>query len=76
MISKLKCFFGFHETSSYSEELNFDGEKMVEASNNLFGSISADSFLELSALRCKKCNYSYKAKTKNNFDAIGDLCKK
>jgi predicted Zn-ribbon and HTH transcriptional regulator len=68
-IFKIRCLIGIHDTTSYSEELNFEHVEMVRVSKK----ISDDyifSFFELSAIRCKHCGYRFRAKTKNDFSLL------
>ena len=69
IITKINCFMGFHDTTSYSQELNYDGPEMIRVGKKLSGD-APKAFLELCAVRCKKCGYSRYASNANDFSVL------
>lgn len=71
LITKVKCLRGSHDISSYAHAVEFDNTRMGKVA----AKISSDpvaAFLELSSLRCKHCNYTYKAKTETDWSICDD----
>ena len=73
-LKKIKCLFGFHELTSYSKELDFDGDRMMKVGESISPDIGK-AFFELAALRCKNCQYRYKGETENNWNLLNQFVK-
>jgi len=69
---KLFCLFGCHETTSYAEAVNFEGKSLVAICDRMGGN-NVDNFLEMAAIRCKHCGYTYKSKTDTDWSLCDGL---
>ena len=69
LIAKIKCFIGFHDTTSYSSELNYDGSEMIRVGKKISDD-AYKAFLELCATRCKNCAYSRYTAMPNDFSLL------
>ena len=69
IITRLNCFIGFHDTTSYSSQLKYDGPEMIRVGKKLSDDVPK-AFLELCAVRCKNCGYSRYAEKPNDFSVL------
>ena len=69
IISNINCLMGFHDTTSYSAILDYDGAAMLAVAMQLNDNMN-EGFLNLCATRCKNCSYHLGATIPNNFEAL------
>ena len=71
LLNFIKCRLGIHDVTSYSQQLDPDDKRLLSVSRKLSDD-AVEGFMEMAALRCKHCSYTYKAKTKTDWNILND----
>jgi len=71
LANSARCLMGIHSMTSYAEQLKFDGTKMVSVSRKISND-EVEGFIEISALRCRRCKRTFEAKTKTDWSLLSD----